>query len=297
MKMNFDPRALLRLAGLGLVILLSSWLLDLVRTGEVGIGTVLAAGLGLAGLTVAALLFRLPLYAFFGMHKAGERLVRGILSGMDEDADGRGLFLYQHSFFLYHLGRFRESLLALEMINTGSVPEAMLPVIDLNRGLLLQAMFRFKDSLDILEHHDEEEYGGRLRAFWQAYTANARAGLCLDLSRALALAEAAFGKHPSPKIAGVLGHVLWRMEHFDAARAWFGYATRRMPRRERHMRSQVWLWQAKMLLEEGDAEGSQKARARAQAIAPSDECRDFYDVFYGVKRKRPASRKKTEKKQ
>jgi len=290
-KIQFSLSALLRFVLLPCGLLCVIWITDLVRNGHLSLLNVIVIALIAIGAGWLIMLFRFPIYTFLGMYARGLRLSSSTLAEMPDDAEGRDYILFQHSFFSYQLGHFAEALRALDEIELENVPEAICPLIGLNRALVLEALFRAREAEETLEGYDESDYTDRMYAHWQAYLANAKAGLGLDLEEALTLAESAFTKNPSAKIATVMGHVLWRMEHHEAASSWFSYALKRMPRKERHFKSYTLFLQGRLFRDLGDEGNAAQFFNRALACAPSVECRELYKKNWdGVTRRRRMAR-------
>jgi tetratricopeptide (TPR) repeat protein len=285
-KIQFSLGALLRFLLLPGGVLCVVWIGNLIRNEHLSFLDVTIIALSTLGVIGVAMLFRLPIFSFLGMYSSGLRLTSATLADMPEDADGRDYILYQHSFFSYQLGNFAEALRALEAIDIGNVPEAICPLVGLNRALILEALFRAREAEEALEGYDESDFTNRMYAQWQACLANAKAGLGLDLEEALSLVESAFTKNPSAKIATVMGHVLWRMEHHEAAFSWFSYALKRMPRRERHFKSYTLFLQGRLFRDLGDENSAMQFFNRALASAPSPECRELYKKNWNVSRRR-----------
>lgn len=277
MRLRFDPAALVRLillgAGLGLAVLV----MGMVEDGSLGTAALLTVlVLCLLG-GIAIMLFRLPLYAFFGFYGPGARLTGNVLEGMGRDTPGRELFLYQHAYFLFGLGRFEEALAALEEIDSRNIPDTLQSMVCLNKGLVLLALFRGGEALATLSLESmDEHYPGGMRANWLAYTAEAHAQLGTGLEHALDMAESGFSLESSPRIAIIMGHILWKMRQFEAANAWLSWGTKRVPRKERYFRSYARFLRAGILREAGESRDAEQVFRKALALAPSNECRELY---------------------
>ena len=276
MKVHFDPGALLRLVLLAGVSIGLAFLVGLLRDGSLSLSAVLTAGLIFCGVWLLILFIRLPFYSFVGMYRSAERLTSASLAIAEEEPEGKEYLFFQHSFFAYHLGNFSEAVHTLDKIDPANVPDSLCAMVDLHRAIFLEALFRSREAEEILQNYDMDDYAGKALSLWQAYLANAKAGLGLDLDMALCLAETAFARNPSAVIATIMGHVLWRIEQYDAASSWFAYALRRMPRKERYFKSYTFFLQGRLLRELGKQEGASEAFERALALAPSQECHDLY---------------------
>jgi tetratricopeptide (TPR) repeat protein len=291
-KIQFNLKALVRFLALIVLFFALAFVIKLIEEESLDLSSVLIAAIILIGLVALYMFFRLPIFAFLGMYASGARLTGTLLEELSEDTEGRDFLLYQHAFFSYQLGNFTEALVALDAIEWTNIPEPMCAMVGLNRGLVLEALFRAREAEETLQTYDVSDYDGRMCAFWQAYLANAKAGLGLDLDEALQLAESAFTNTPSAKIAAIMGHVLWRMEHFEAAASWLQYALRRMPRRGRHFKSYVFFLQGRLMWDTGDSGGAEEALKRALSLAPSAECRQLYIKNWngGSRRRKRAAR-------
>jgi len=276
-KLRFDPAALLRLVFLGAGIAIAVFVLQMIEDGEIGMAAVVGILLPIGAGGVALMLFRLPLYAFFGMNAAGAKLTGRVLAGMAEDAPGRDLFLYQHSYFLYGMGHFREALEVLEEIDFGNIPQELQYVVMLNKGLIQNARFCPEEAISTLEQISfEDRAQGDLYANWLAYMAEAWAQLGRELDQALDMAERAFSVTPSPRIAVILGHILVRMKQYQAAEAWITWGIKRLRRKERYFGSYARYLRALLVRATGKGEEGEKAVLKALAQAPSEECRDIF---------------------
>jgi len=266
------------------------FIIGLVQGGDLSVAALILIVVLVLAVCAFVILFRLPIFARLGMYKSGARITTSCLMTMEEDTEGKEYILYQHAFFSYQLGNFTEALSALDGIDPSNVPDDICPMVTLNRGLVLEALFRAREAEETLQDYDVTDYNGRTRAFWLAYLANAKAGLGLDLEEALHLAESAFTAAPSAKIATVMGHILWRMEHHEAASSWFAWALKRMPRKERHFKSYTFFLQGRVRRDLGDEIGAEEALHRALKSAPSRECRDLYLKNWkgGARRRRRA---------
>jgi tetratricopeptide (TPR) repeat protein len=270
--------------------LLAIFIMQLFEDGGLGTAAIVTGILVLIAGSVAAMLFRLPLYAFFGLHAAGARLTGSLLEGMSEDSPGRNLFLYQHSFFLYGLGRFEEALDALEESDSKEIPEPLQSVVCLNKGLVQNALFRAGEAMETLSWmRVGEGYSNNLHANWLACTAEARAQLGQGLDLALEMAEKGFSLVPSPRIAVILGHVLLKMQHYDAAEAWVAWGMARVKRKERYFRSYARFLKAGILRETGFPSDADSILQKAIQLAPSDECRLLFTKAWQQK---PEKRKR-----
>jgi len=286
-QIQFSLKALLFFVLLPAGLLCIVWIVNLIQNENLSFLDVVVIALTVLGVCGIIMLFRFPIYTFLGMYRRGLRLSTSTLAEMPDDAEGRDYILFQHSFFSYQLGHFAEALRALDAIEIENVPETICPLIGLNRALILEALFRAREAEETLEDYDESDFTGRMYTHWQAYLANAKAGLGLDLDDALMLVESAFTKNPSAKIATIMGHVLWRMEYHEAASSWFSYALKRMPRRERHFKSYTLFLHGRLFRDLGDESNALQFFNRALACAPSPECRELYKKNWdGVSRRR-----------
>lgn len=293
MKLRFDPAALVRLVLLGTGIWLVILLGGMVKEGCLHPSTLLLLLFfgSLAGILIK--MFRLPLYMFFGLHRLGLRLTGNILKRLDENAPGREFFLYHHSYFLFELGHFEEALVTLETIELSRVPDALRLMISQNKAFLLLVLFRANEALAILSSEPlDEHYPDKMRAGYLAYAAEAHAQLQIRLEPALDLAESSFSLDASPKTALILGHILWKMQHFKEAEAWLSWGIRRFIRRKSYFKSYGWLLRAGIFRESGESRAAEESLRKALLSAPSAECRTLYSAFWEAsspKRKRRQS--------
>jgi tetratricopeptide (TPR) repeat protein len=275
-KVSFDSGALLRLFLLAGSIIGFIFIAGLIQSGSLSFSVVLTAALISIGAWLLFIFFRVSLYVYFGLFRAAARITTSALAKVSEVSLRNVYLLFQHIYLSFQLGNFSEALTTVDKIQQAHIPEELWPLVALDRASALDSLFRFREAEEVLQNYDAEDYSGNALVLWQACLANIKAGLDSDLEEALQLAESAFARKPLAMIATVMGHVIWRMGHHEAASSWFDYALRRMPRKERCAKSYAFFLQGKLLRDLGEEEAAERAFAGALSFAPSQECRDLY---------------------